>query len=158
MLNGTAAPQSSRWARLLRRTYGEAAPASAWLFFKAPGKQRVAPRTDDIWHTCCYRGCVALFRWNEQKNRTLQEKRGIGFSQIVVALESGGLLDDYPHPNSAQYPNQWVMVVAYLDYAHLAPYVVESPDQIFLKTVIPSRKATRDYVDGLDTREDMDHE
>lgn len=101
---------------------------------------------------------MAQFRWSEEKNRSLQEQRGIGFAQIVVAVEAGGLLDDYPHPHPSKYPNQWVMVVAYMNYAHLVPYVVDDEGQVFLKTVIPSRKATRDYLHGSDLEEENHRE
>jgi hypothetical protein len=57
------------------------------------------------------------------------------------------LLDEIEHPNKAKYPNQRVLVVKVDGYAYLVPYV-ESDDEIFLKTVIPSRKATKQYLGG----------
>jgi len=87
---------------------------------------------------------VKTFRWNEKKNEHLKQSRGISFEEIVLAMESGGLLDVLAHPNPKRYPNQRVMVVAVLEYVYLVPHV-EEPDHIFLKTVMPSRKATRDY-------------
>jgi hypothetical protein len=63
----------------------------------------------------------------------------------VVAIEAGGLLDVLAHPNKAKYPRQRVLVVAFDNYAYLVPYV-EEKDHFFLKTIIPSRKATRDYL------------
>lgn len=83
------------------------------------------------------------FRWSAEKNETLRVERSVSFESIVVAIESGGLLDILAHPNKARYPRQRVLVVAYDDYAYLVPFV-EEDDYIFLKTVIPSRKATRD--------------
>jgi uncharacterized DUF497 family protein len=85
------------------------------------------------------------FRWNWEKNQTLKEERGVSFEAMVVAVEAGGILDILPHPNPAQYPRQRVLVVALDDYAYLVPFV-EEDDYFFLKTVIPSRKATRDYL------------
>lgn len=85
-----------------------------------------------------------MYRWSEKKNEQLKQSRGISFEDIVLALESGGLLDVLAHPNPKRYPNQNVLVVAVMDYVYLVPHVEES-DHIFLKTVIPSRKATRDY-------------
>ncbi|MBA5866568.1 MAG: toxin [Nitrospira sp. CR1.3] len=87
---------------------------------------------------------MKTFRWNEKKNEHLKQSRGISFEEIVLAMESGGLLDVLAHPNPKRYPNQRVMVVAVLEYVYLVPHV-EEPGHIFLKTVIPSRKATRDY-------------
>lgn len=63
----------------------------------------------------------------------------------MLAIEVGGLLDELHHPNSEKYPNQSILVVALDGYVYLVPYVEES-DYYFLKTVIPSRKATRDYL------------
>lgn len=85
------------------------------------------------------------FRWNPGKNEVLKAERGISFESIVVAIESGGLMDILAHPNQTKYPGQRVLVVACDNYAYLAPFV-EEEDFFFLKTVIPSRKATRDYL------------
>lgn len=87
---------------------------------------------------------MKTYRWNEEKNEQLKQARGVSFEDIVLALESGGLLDVLVHQNSRRYPNQKVLVVAVMEYVYLVPHV-EEPDHIFLKTVIPSRKATRDY-------------
>jgi uncharacterized DUF497 family protein len=85
------------------------------------------------------------FRWGPEKNYQLALERGISFEQMVVAIEAGGLLDVLAHPNPRKYPNQRVLVVACDGYAYLVPFV-EEDDHFFLKTVIPSRKATRDYL------------
>jgi uncharacterized DUF497 family protein len=85
------------------------------------------------------------FRWGPDKNDQLLLERGISFEQMVVAMEAGGLLDILAHPNPGKYPNQRVLVVACDGYAYLVPFV-EQQDHFFLKTVIPSRKATRDYL------------
>lgn len=75
----------------------------------------------------------------------LKTERGVSFESIVVAIESGGLLDILAYPNQAKYPRQRVLVVVCDNYANLVPFVDEE-DYFFLKTVIPSRKATRDYL------------
>lgn len=85
------------------------------------------------------------FRWNHDKNEVLKKDRGISFEEIVLAIEADGLLDELQHPNPEKYPNQSILVVALEGYAYLVPYV-EERDYYFLKTVIPSRKATRDYL------------
>jgi hypothetical protein len=90
------------------------------------------------------------FRWSPEKNEQLQLDRGISFENMVVAIESGGLLDILAHPNLAKYPNQKVLVVASDGYVYLVPFV-EEDDHFFLKTVIPSRKATRDYLNQGET-------
>ncbi len=93
---------------------------------------------------------MKAFRWSAEKNEALRTERGISFESIVVAIESGGLLDLVTHPNQAKYPGQRVLVVLCDNYVHLVPFV-EEQDFFFLKTVIPSRKATRDYLDRDET-------
>ena len=88
---------------------------------------------------------MTLFRWAVGKNEALKETRGVAFESIVVAIESGGLLDILEHPNKTKYPNQRVLVVSFDGYVYLVPFVEEA-EYFFLKTVIPSRKATRDYL------------
>ncbi|WP_379910541.1 DUF4258 domain-containing protein [Marinobacterium aestuariivivens] len=74
-------------------------------------------------------------------------ERGVSFEDVVFALQSGGLLDDLVHPNKERYPNQRIFVVRIDDYAWLVPYV-EDDKAFFLKTIIPSRKATKEYLRG----------
>ena len=85
------------------------------------------------------------FRWNAEKNEALKVERDISFEMIALAIEADGLLDELRHLNAGKYPNQSVLVVAFDNYVYLVPYV-EELDHYFLKTVIPSRKATRDYL------------
>ncbi len=85
------------------------------------------------------------FRWNAEKNELLKLSRGVSFESIVVAIEADGLLDIVEHPNKGTYPNQRVLVVSFDGYVYLVPFIEEA-DYFFLKTVIPSRKATRDYL------------
>lgn len=88
---------------------------------------------------------MTTFRWNAAKNARLRRERGITFEEIVVAIEAGQLLDVLEHRNSARYPGQKLLLVTLRDYVYLVPFV-EEPDGLFLKTIIPSRKATRDYL------------
>jgi uncharacterized DUF497 family protein len=83
--------------------------------------------------------------WNAEKNQWLMSERGVSFEDVVYALQTGGLLDDVTHPNRGRYPNQRMFVVKIDDYAWLVPYV-ENDKILFLKTIIPSRKATKRYL------------
>ena len=69
----------------------------------------------------------------------------MSFEEITVAVEAGGLLEIVPHQNPAKYPRQKIMVVKVAGYAFLVPFI-EEEDHYFLKTIIPSRKATRDFI------------
>jgi uncharacterized DUF497 family protein len=93
---------------------------------------------------------VKSFRWNPEKNEAVKAERGVSFESIVVSIEAGGLLDILVHPNQAKYPGQRVLVVACDNYAYLVPFV-EEENYFFLKTVIPSRKATWDYLNQGET-------
>lgn len=92
-------------------------------------------------------------RWSARKNETLKTERGLTFEAIVVAIESGGLLDILTHPNPARYPHQRVLVVELNRYVYLVPFV-EGPEHFFLKTIIPSRKATKHYLHADETDQD----
>ena len=85
------------------------------------------------------------FRWSSDKNGLLKRERGVSFEDITVAVEAGALLDIVPHQNPSKYPRQKIMVVEVAGYAFLVPFV-EEEDHFFLKTIIPSRKATRDFI------------
>lgn len=87
------------------------------------------------------------FFWNYEKNEQLKADRNISFEEIVLAIEAGELLDIVVHSNPGKYPNQRIFVVAVEQYVYLVPFVEEN-DYYFLKTVIPNRKATRDYLKG----------
>ena len=89
------------------------------------------------------------FDWNSEKNQKLIEERGISFEDASYYLLNNGLLDDLPHPNPDKYPNQRIFVIDVDGYVYLIPYV-ESKECFFLKTIIPSRKATRDYLGETD--------
>jgi uncharacterized DUF497 family protein len=90
---------------------------------------------------------MKVFNWNPEKNRQLIEERGRSFEEAVFHIENGGLLDDICHPNAVEYPNQKVFIVEIDQYVYLVPYV-ETDDEFFLKTVIPSRKFTKLYLRG----------
>ncbi len=85
--------------------------------------------------------------WDTEKSLKLKKLRGICFEDIVYYIEKGDILDDYQHPNQKRYSGQRVMVIGINSYAYLVPYV-EDEDEIFLKTIIPSRKATEIYLGG----------
>ena len=86
-----------------------------------------------------------IFRWDNEKNELLKKNRGVCFEEVVLLMERGDVLDTIEHPNQERYPGQKIAVVIIDAYAYLVPYV-ENNEGIFLKTIIPSRKATNKYV------------
>jgi uncharacterized DUF497 family protein len=87
------------------------------------------------------------FVWSDEKNEILKRDRGVSFEEVVVQIANGEILDVLEHPNPDKDPNQRVFVVRIQDYAFLVPFF-ETGEEILLMTIIPSRKATRDYLGG----------
>jgi len=88
---------------------------------------------------------MKTFNWNSEKNQDLIINSNVSFEQVIYYLENGGLIDDISHPNITDYPNQQIFIILIVNYVYLVPYV-ETDDEIFLKTIIPSRKFTKKYL------------
>jgi hypothetical protein len=88
---------------------------------------------------------VKYFTWDNAKNEKLKADRGIGFEEIVFLIGHGHVLDILEHPNQQRYGGQRIFVVQRDDYVYLVPFV-EDDKLIALKTIVPSRKATRQYL------------
>ena len=83
--------------------------------------------------------------WNAEKNALLKAERGVSFEDVVFHIMAGDILDTLDHPNQERYPGQQVHVIVIEEYVYLVPFV-ESDEEVFLKTIIPSRKATTSYL------------
>ncbi|KAF0109050.1 MAG: hypothetical protein FD146_94 [Anaerolineaceae bacterium] len=90
---------------------------------------------------------MKTFSWNDEKNALLKAERLVSFEEIAFYIEMGCLLDVLEHPNQEKYKGQKIFVVQVDDYAYLVPFV-ETDSEVFLKTIIPSRKATKKYLKG----------
>jgi len=88
---------------------------------------------------------MKYYDWNEEKNQWLKKERNISFEIIVSCLEEGNMLDKIAHANNEKYPNQYIFIIEHENYAYLVPFV-EDEEKVFLKTIIPSRKATEKYI------------
>jgi len=88
---------------------------------------------------------VKRFAWSSEKNERLKLERSISFEEVVSCIERGHILDIVEHPNQEKYRGQRIFVVVVNDYVYLVPFV-ETEEEVFLKTIIPSRKATRRYL------------
>jgi hypothetical protein len=86
-------------------------------------------------------------RWDTAKNLLLKAERGVCFEDVLSSIEQGGLVATIEHPNKRKFGHQRIMIVRIRGYAYLIPFS-ETPREIFLKTIIPSRKATRDFMEG----------
>ena len=90
---------------------------------------------------------MKYFDWDKAKNQKLISERNISFEEVKIAVNEQNILDDYDHPNQKRYPGQRIMALEINNYVFLVPYIPED-GKIFLKTIIPSRKATKKYLGG----------
>ena len=90
---------------------------------------------------------MRTFKWNTEKNELLWQKRGITFEEVVQKIESGAKCVESEHPNKIKYPNQKILIIEIDEYFYLVPCVINE-NEYFLKTIIPSRKATKKFRGG----------
>ena len=88
---------------------------------------------------------MKYFDWTNEKNEELIKDRDISFEEVVFCIMHDGLLDIIEHPNKSKYPNQKIFIVDIDNYVYIVPFV-EDDDIVFLKTIIPSRKMTKQYL------------
>lgn len=88
-------------------------------------------------------------RWDPKRNELLPATRGVGFELVALKIANGDVLDVVEHPNKAQYPHQRMFILEFSGYPHLVPFV-EIEDEIFLKTIIPSRQAAKRCLGGAE--------
>lgn len=88
---------------------------------------------------------MKYFDWDEEKNQQLKVERDVSFEEIISAIEENRLLDIVDHPNKEKYKNQKIFIVEINNYVYLVPFV-EDEEKVFLKTIFPSRGATKKYL------------
>lgn len=88
---------------------------------------------------------MKFFDWNNDKNEKLKSERKVSFEEVIVAMSEGRVLDVVEHLNREKYVNQKILIVEINNYVYLVPFV-ENREKIFLKTIIPNRKATKKYL------------
>ncbi len=88
---------------------------------------------------------MSEFDWNDEKSESLEKTRGICFEDVVIHVQNGCVLDVIKNPSRDRYPKQNIIVLDVEGYVYLVPYV-KSRGTRFLKTIIPSRKGTREYL------------
>lgn len=89
---------------------------------------------------------MPIYIFSPEKNLKLIEERNISFEEVIVAIENDQVLDVLEHPNKKKYGNQKIYVIHMNLYVYLVPFITEKNGNIFLKTVIPSRKAKQKYL------------
>ena len=97
------------------------------------------------------------YEYSAEKNSKLKEERGISFEEIIYYINSGHLLDTIQHPNTDKYAGQHFYVIDVDGYVYLVPFVRQG-NQIFLKTIFPSRKHTKKYLEQMKKNRRKNHE
>lgn len=95
--------------------------------------------------------CPMKFEWNSNKNERLKIERNISFEQIIFHLSQGDIWKIADHPDQGKYPGQKIYFVIVENYIYLVPHIIDK-NHIFLKTIIPSRKATKMYKEEKERR------
>ena len=91
-----------------------------------------------------YNKLIMKYEWNSEKNKLLKKERNISFEQIVYHLSQGDVWKISDHPDQKNYPWQKIYFIIVENYIYLVPHIIEER-YTFLKTIIPSRKATKIY-------------
>lgn len=89
---------------------------------------------------------MPIYAYSPEKNLKLIQERSICFEEIIVAIENGQVLDILEHPNQKKYGGQKIYVIHIKAYVYLVPFITDINGDIFLKTIIPSRKAKQKYI------------
>ena len=87
---------------------------------------------------------MKIITWDPGKNERLKVEREVSFEDVLFHLEAGDVMDIFDHPNQERYGGQKIYVIAIEEYVYLVPFA-DSEEEIFLKTIIPTRKATKRY-------------
>lgn len=93
------------------------------------------------------------FTYSSEKNAQLIKERNISFEEVIVAISENRILDILVHPDPKKYVNQKIYVLFLKDYVYLVPFVKDENGNIFLKTIIPSRKAMQTYKGNIYEKE-----
>jgi hypothetical protein len=86
-------------------------------------------------------------KWDEEKNQLLKLQRGVNFDEVLEQIEAGKILGRKAHPNSDKYSNQEIFIIELKSYIYYVPFI-ENDSEVFLKTIIPSRKLNKIYGDN----------
>jgi hypothetical protein len=87
---------------------------------------------------------MKIINWSIEKNEILKKSRNISFEDVVIEIINDKIIDTVKHPNQVKYPNQKMYLISIKEYIYVVPFI-ENDTEIFLKTIIPSRKETKKY-------------
>ncbi len=85
------------------------------------------------------------YEFSAEKNQLIIAERGISFDEVISAIREGAVLDILAHHNPSKFPNQKIYVLNINNYVYVVPFVRKDKNTIFLKTIFPTRKLTKQY-------------
>ena len=94
--------------------------------------------------TIMYNIAMKPIRWNEEKNQLLILQRGLSFEIVLEKFEKRDILAKRKHRDPEKYPNKFLFILRLNGYICYVPFV-ENDKEIFLKTIIPSRKLEKEF-------------
>jgi len=71
-------------------------------------------------------------------------QRKLSFEMVLEKIEQQEILSRRAHPDREWYPDQYIFVLELHGYICYVPFV-ENEEEIFLKTIIPSRKLEKEF-------------
>jgi len=80
--------------------------------------------------------------WDEVKNKKLIAERGLSMNTFASLILENGYYDILK--NSSR-PEQKIFIIPFQNYTYVVPFVIDKEQNIFLKTVFPSRKYHKIY-------------
>jgi uncharacterized DUF497 family protein len=75
--------------------------------------------------------------WDETKSNKLKKERGNSFEDVVPIILDKKYLAILENP---KHPDQMIFLVKYKNYTYVVPFIIDSKNNIVLKTIFPSRK------------------
>lgn len=89
---------------------------------------------------------IVNFNFSPENNKILVQERGVSFEEVIDVIIGGGVVEITDHPNKDKYPKQKVYFLNIDNYVYAVPFVYENDSTIFLKTIFPTRKSTKKYL------------
>lgn len=89
---------------------------------------------------------MKYIEWDPKKNERLKKERGVSFEEVVDVIFEGRVFGRIDHPNQKKYSGQKIFIIEMQEYVYVIPYV-EDKEKVFFKTIFPSRKYTKVFIE-----------
>lgn len=90
-----------------------------------------------------------IIDFDPEKNAWLRDRRGVCFDDMIPLIAEKNWLDIVQHPNQEKYPGQMLLIAALGGECYVIPFEIDDEGKrVILRTVYPSRKARKHYLEG----------